>query len=161
MIPTIKSPAMKYKGTAIFFSLALMISCGQNSNNAETKTQTEKIETVQDESHPAQLGLNNGAKWEVNPEMMVYVAASEALVQNFDPSADEAYQTLASNLSENKDKLISSCTMKGASHDALHLWLEPYMGLLSELKKAETEETQKAAVDNIRDSFEAFHTFFQ
>lgn len=93
--------------------------------------------------------------------MMVYVTTSNSLVQNFNSVGADSYARLAAELEENKNRLISACTMKGPAHNALHLWLMPYIGHIDQLAKAETEAEQEQAVADLRQSFDTFQTYFE
>ncbi len=129
----------------LIFSLALilfLVSCGGNA-------------------HKGEIELNNGEKWKINAEMMPPLEASEKLVSTFIANDEKDYQTLAEKLKENNKLLISSCTMKGKSHDELHKWLHPYIGLLEELANAKDESQASQVVLEIEQSFVTFNQYFQ
>ena len=129
----------------IIFSLvlALFISgCGNNSDKGE-------------------IELNNGAKWKINAEMMPPLEASKKLIAEFAAHDEKDYKALAEKLKENNKLLISSCTMKGESHDELHKWLHPYMALIEELEDAENDNEANQVFKRIEQSFETFNQFFQ
>jgi hypothetical protein len=139
------------------------MGCTQ-SGQSEGETSYEEVtneSTTPIAPSPTELGLNMGEKWQVNPEMMVHVAASDSVLLNFDPGTENSYAQLATDLEKNKNLLISTCTMKGPAHDALHLWLMPYIGQIDQLSTAETDEDKSMAVVDLRQSFTTFHTYFQ
>ncbi len=105
--------------------------------------------------------LDNGAKWTVNTEMMPPIKASEKLISEFVASDKKDYHALARQLNKNIKLLISSCTMKGKSHDELHKWLHPYMTLVDELEDAEDESEANQVFGKIEGSFETFNQYFQ
>lgn len=128
----------------IIFSLVIIFflsSCGNRS--------TSPIE------------LNNGEKWKVNTEMMPPLKASEKLITEFVTTHKKDYKSLAENLKINNELLISSCTMKGKSHEELHKWLHPYMGLIEELSNADDESNANEIVLKIQTSFKTFNQHFQ
>jgi hypothetical protein len=153
----------------VIFIIALLLApgCGNRSDSADqSESGHEHADHDKEHAHDhgaesKSLQLNNGSKWQVNPEMMVYVAASEKLVGDFKPGPEGDYASLAKALDENKNQLIVNCTMQGASHDALHIWLEPYIGELSMLANAGSESEQSKALDAIKTSFDTFHNFFE
>lgn len=154
------------KSTALFsIILFLLTSCAQSTDSENSKTEKSLSEketpTTAAESEAEELSLNNGEKWQVNPEMMVHINASESLLQNSEPASDQDYADLAADLKENKNQLIYACTMKGPSHDALHLWLLPYIGRIDDLAEAESENDKKKAVTELRQSFDTFRTYFE
>lgn len=105
--------------------------------------------------------MNNGEKWKINAEMIPPLEASEKLISDFAAGDKEDYRSLVVQLKENNQLLISSCTMKGKSHDELHKWLHPYMVLLDELENVETEKESIELFEKIEQSFETFNQYFQ
>ena len=127
------------------FSLAIALffsSCGNNSPEAE-------------------LALNNGMKWEVNAEMMPPLEASTKLISEFAKNDKKDHQALAAKLKENNQLLISSCTMKGESHDELHKWLHPYLTLVEELENTDDSNEANQTFKKIEQSFQTFNQYFQ
>lgn len=155
---TMKLPVIPFIAATLFLA-----SCAESSStdNQTNKVETSTESTTEQASKPTELGLNNGAKWQVNPEMMVFVDASEQLVTDFSAASQDSYAELVIELEKNRDALISSCTMRGASHDALHLWLEPYMGQINQLKTAENEEEKSKTIAEIKASFQTFYAYFE
>jgi hypothetical protein len=107
------------------------------------------------------IELDNGEKWLINAEMMPPLRASEIIVSSFEASDLESYKSLAQELAENNKVLISSCTMKGKSHDELHKWLHPYMNMISDLGDTDNLENAGLIVNDIKKSFETFNQNFE
>ena len=129
----------------IIFSLLLTLffsSCGNNSKEVG-------------------LVLDNGLKWKVNVEMMPPLEASKELISEFGTNDKKDYKVLAGKLKENNKMLISSCTMKGKSHDELHKWLHPYMALVDELENTDDINEANQVFLKIEQSFETFNQYFQ
>ena len=129
----------------IIFPFALLLflfSCGNNLKNEP-------------------LELNNGEKWTINAEMLPAIETSEKLISDFAADDKKDYKALAKKLKENNQLLISSCTMKGKSHDELHKWLHPYMALINELEDAENLDEASQVFGKIQQSFETFNQYFQ
>ena len=114
----------------------LLWGCNSNSSpNSETPEQPNDNA----HAHETMLTLNNGQKWKADAPTNENVVDMRTIVQNFSavPHTDLSdYQILNSDLQKGVDKMIQECKMKGPDHDALHLWLEPLMKDVSELKKA-------------------------
>ena len=132
---------MYYKITFPIVLLLFLFSCGSSP--------TGPIE------------LNQGEKWKVNAEMMPPLAASEKLLSEYAANDEKDYKMLAKNLKENNKALISSCTMDGKSHEELHKWLHPYMGMVEELSDASDESKANEVVLKIEQSFKIFNQYFQ
>lgn len=129
----------------IFFYLGLLLlamNCGNNSNLLP-------------------LELNNGQQWIINSEMVPHIERSEKLVTQFMEDGDSNYLKLAEALKENNQLLISSCTMKGKSHDELHKWLHPYIKMVSDLSKAKSSNESKEILQQITNSFDTYHQYFK
>lgn len=139
---------------------ALFVGCDDNKKTEEKEEKEAEVVVKDDQQKesPEQLTLNEGEKWKVNEEMMPYITKSEQMVNDFE---GEDYQALAEDLLKLNNKLISSCTMKGTSHDQLHKWLRPHIELLKEFK-AQDDPTQSAEMlEEIKDSFKVFHQYFK
>lgn len=133
----------------------LILSC-----NSQPGTQNSKKEqaTIQDES---KLELNNGSKWKINPEMKPHIEASSQLLDDYVSKSSKDYTKLAGDLSRHTDELISSCTMQGPDHDALHKWLHPHMELIKELSKADDPGKADEIVSKLKASFSQFNQYFE
>lgn len=151
----------------LFIGLLGTIVATTSCNNQEPKS-TEKqeqniteAETPKEENASIDIELDNGAKWKVNPEMMVHVRASEGLVDSYVNAPQKDHEALAKELNSTVGLLTKSCTMQGKSHDELHKWLHPYMGLIKDLGNAKSDEEADQIVTTIQASFVIFNQYFE
>ena len=107
------------------------------------------------------IQLNNGEKWLVNAEMKPHVQLSSKIFSDYLAQSGSDYKKLATDLKDQNDQLIKSCTMKGESHDELHKWLHPHITLVSNLAEAEDATTAKSIVAQLEQSFKTYHNYFQ
>jgi hypothetical protein len=135
----------------------LLISC----NTSEVENVDQKEQSIATDYYKLVIELNEGEKWKVNEQMMPYLKSSEQLLIEFKKKESGDYKILASDLKETNNKLISSCTMKGKSHDALHLWLHPHLELVNELQDSKTEDEASLVMEKLNRSFLAFSNYFQ
>ena len=112
-------------------------------------------------SHDYGIELDNGQKWKVNPEMMPPIQASIQAIKAFEGQELNSYKELAKILGDNNQTLISSCTMTGKSHDELHKWLHPYIGMVDELANAKDQKDAASVFKNIKGSFDLFDQYFE
>ncbi len=148
--------------TKLILILALgffMFSCG----DAATKKSEEPTESVSHDEHQHSdevptVELNNGEKWTVNPEMTPFILDAEKILNGY---SNGNYKELAEQIEAKNQGLIKSCTMDGKSHDELHKWLHPHMGLIESLGDAENEQKANEIIAELKKSFEAYHTYFQ
>jgi len=142
------------------FLLALAITTMQcttkqasNENHNTTENVEETIETIE---------LINGQKWQVNFEMKPFIMQAEERFNAFTPSENlNDYLKLADDLKNFNNNLISSCTMKGKSHDELHKWLHPHLGLVKQLSTAQNTADANAVLAKLKASFENYHKYFE
>lgn len=105
-------------------------SCSNETRKENTRENTEKKET----STPPEQ------KWKINDEMIVHLKNMESSVLNFEGEELAEYHSLSDSLSKNIKLLLSSCTMKGKAHDALHSWLMPFFDLRDQLAESDDLE---------------------
>lgn len=158
------------------FSVTMLTSCEKkNSETVDHSTHgtTEQVadedhsqhetEAAAEESHAdtsATLELDNGKKWKTNAEMLPFVNKQEELLNGFEASKDD-YRLLAENLQKENDQLVQSCTMKGKSHDVLHVWLVDHLKKVDLLKKTETAEEAVAVTNELKKSMDTYHHYFE
>jgi hypothetical protein len=135
----------------------LLISC----STSEVENVDQNGQSIATDSYKLDIELNEGEKWKVNKQMMPFLKSSEQLLIEFKKKESSDYKILATELKETNNKLISSCTMKGKSHDALHFWLHPHLELVNELQDSKTEEEATLVMEKLNRSFLAFGNYFQ
>ncbi len=104
------------------------------------------------------IELNDGQKWKVNAEMTPFILEGEKILNEFN---NDDFKGLASQLKEQNNSLIKSCTMDGKSHDELHKWLHPHLEMVTELNEADNVEEANEIVNRLKVSFETYHTYFE
>lgn len=145
----------------------LLYACGNQKNEtAPAATQESKQETPKadsghaDHAHEA-IALNGGEKWKVADSMMLYIRTMEKAVTGFQPGTGADYKKLADLIDHNIEGLTENCTMKGPAHDELHKWLVPFMELSESFDEAKTTAEQQKLLEDMKQSFVAFNTYFQ
>ncbi len=148
------------KITISLLSLSFFIfSCGNNSHeNAEVHSETAAHEEYDHDKAKQSIELNNGQKWKVNTEMIPYVLDAEKAFREYD---NIDYKGLAKKLEEKNQGLIKSCTMDGKSHDELHKWLHPHLELVKSLSEAGEIKNANEIIEQLKESFKTYHTYFQ
>ena len=150
---------------AAFIALSI-IGC-TNETKEQPKAQEEKaLVEDQDQDHEeteaaTPIEFNNNEKWLVNNEMKPFVTKGSTLVDEYIASGKSDYQTLVTQLKDQNKQLISSCTMKGKSHDELHKWLAPHLKLVSDLEKTTNEAEAKELIVKLKSSYTLYDKYFQ
>ncbi|MEZ2415765.1 hypothetical protein ACA086_12430 [Muriicola sp. E247] len=134
---------------------------GRKKNN---EAQTE-IQTVETEHHPDSewvndIVLNNGIKWQANQETTDGVMAMLSLIDESKLSSSEDYQKLGDGLNEVKNTVVKECTMKGASHDNLHVWLQPLIEKIELLQNTGSVEEGAKLTSNIKEHLVGYYEYF-
>ena len=142
----------------------LFWSCGnpeKATSAKETEIHTEAHEANHYNESSDPLELNDGERWVVNEEMKPFVAKQEELLNTYTRTNQTDHQELASQLQEQNELLIQSCTMTGKSHDELHKWLHPHMETVQALGEAESQEEAEKIHADLKQSIDTYHTYFQ
>ena len=140
-----------------------------NSENKAGLTSTAKTERTvehsnEEEDHAGGLSLNQGSKWQTDESTRFHAANLNTLVDEFHKkeNADvESYHVFAATMQEELGGLVKDCKMKGADHEALHLWLEPVMKGVNDLKEAGTAEEGKHVGERLTINVQKFNQYFE
>lgn len=162
---------MKRKAFLLLAISLLIISCKEtkkeNSDEVENTT-----ETVDHGSHAVaaqeldnvwanDIVLNNGTKWQANKETTDGVEAMLLLINETNPSTIDDYKELGEKLNDVKNTVVEECTMKGPSHDNLHIWLYPLIKKIELLQHSETTTEGTETLTGITDNLNAYYTYFK
>ena len=90
--------------------------------------------------------LDHGAKWKMDSHTRNMFAS---MSERIDAGGD--LKKMGGQLNEDLQKLIQGCTMTGAAHDQLHLFLAPYITAINELSQQGTEEALEEAKHRLHD----------
>lgn len=160
---------MKLRNGLMLLSALIFFAC---NNGAETTAKTgdtavtekhEEHEADQHEEHTGKLSLNNGAKWQTDESTRTHAVKLNADIGAFNAKADadiSAFQSFAGDMQKELNSLVSDCKMKGPNHDALHLWLEPVLQDVSNLKKVTTIEEGKLGTEKLTNDVKKFNQYF-
>ena len=154
------------KAFSILLITALFaFGCNSSPLAPEVETTTHetdhKNETVTPSKHP--LALNNGEKWKADESTNNNVTALEKIVSDFRPTdqkTPEDYKVLHASLQGAIEKMVKECRMQGADHDALHLWLEPLMGMVKRLEGVTSAPAGTVLFEEIDGQIKLYRQFF-
>lgn len=100
-------------------------------------------------------------KWPIPAAMMAHLTSLEKDINAFSSIAAEDHANLAKRIDKQTDELISSCTMDGEAHNALHEWLMPFLELAQQHAESADPAIQQEKVLEMRRAFTAFHKRFE
>ncbi|HET8804084.1 MAG TPA: hypothetical protein VFM72_05860, partial [Aequorivita sp.] len=107
------------------------------------------------------IKLDGGNKWQSNIETNDGVDKMLKLINASNPITVEDYHNLASKLNDEKNVLVKNCTMKGASHDNLHIFLHPLIEKIEALGTVSTTEEGSKIITSIIENLEGYYNYFQ
>lgn len=148
----LNSKQMKQCVVIILLSVS-MIAC---TSKKQRNNNTEQHQHSQEE-----INLNNGSKWKVAENMVIYIQNIEKSIHNFETSEHKDYNDLANSIDTNLNKLTSNCTMTGKAHDELHKWLVPFIELSEKLNNASDIKEQEEIYHQLKTSFVTYNTYFE
>ena len=155
------------KYLTLFLSV-LLFACNQNAETSVTDQHNghEHAETEAVESHTAGEGpltLNNGAKWVSDESTDRNVAAMQQMAQQFKQTRDPQvtdFTNAGNQLGEGLQKMITECKMQGPDHDALHVWLEPLLSEVNQLKKVSDKNEGDSLFASIDNRLNVYQNYF-
>lgn len=149
-------------------TLLFFVSCKDQSKESDATTTIETRHETEHTAGPAmandwmsEIQLNDGSKWMANPETNEGVAKMQSLLKTSAPKNLTDYHTIADTLNHEKNYVIKECTMKGPSHENLHVWLLPLMEKIEALKDAKTLDEAQRIYKSIAQNVNAYTTYFQ
>lgn len=152
----------------IFWLIALVpifgISCGNDQQKEMRRGTTSEETTHEHDAAKDKLELNNGARWKADSSTNNNVRNLQAIVEKFNNSSERsinAYTSTAAELQTGLDKMIAECKMNGPDHDALHKWLEPLIGNVSNLKKSTNEEEATVIMKEVDGHLKLYAQYFE
>lgn len=125
---------------------------GEATNKEKDPSSTNEVvkDRKEDKIHQT---VDATRKWKLDPATRQNMSEIRQLVSQSLGREKE----LADSLEKAKDKLIRECRMRGADHEALHLWLEDFMKDLERLK----QDPSPVSVAALQKSLEEFDATFE
>jgi hypothetical protein len=139
--------------------LVMMLATFLSCNSEQTAEQRGNKPVNDKEDKVATVPLNNSAKWKADEATKKNVIAMVQVVNDSTYADAGKRKQLYTSLKAKIDTLVKECSMKGAEHDALHVWLENVLEDLKKLKEEDNEYSQayaalKKDISNFYQSFE-------
>lgn len=151
MIKNNKLPNM-YK-ILILIAAVVIIGCGDNPSDHNTHVANDNEEKHSNHA-PGMLTLNNGSKWKLDESTRDNIAEIKSYIS--DSSHFNDYTRGYEGLKMKSDNLIKECRMSGPDHDALHVWLSPFLKDMERLTKPGEEKEAYMAVSNHLKEFDNY-----
>ena len=152
------------KKIAIAAALAVMplITAGQGST-AYAENQAHEHGHAHHASHAGISGLelNHGERWEMDAHTRAMLEKMEAAFFAADHSKQAGLNSVGATLKAQMDELIAGCTMQGAAHDQLHVFLTGYIPTVDRLAEAGDYAAAREAAIQLKGHFETYKKYFR
>ncbi|WCO00680.1 hypothetical protein [Psychroserpens ponticola] len=140
-------------------SLIFIIGCKSDTKKGDSGYNPD-IETISIvDSLP--LKLNANKKWIANVETHKGLTKMNSIISAFKADNSTDYKTLGENLAQQTGYIIKHCSMKGESHDQLHIVLIPMLDEISVLREEDDDQKIKSAFYNLEQLINAYFKFFE
>jgi hypothetical protein len=137
----------------------LIVACSDNAAHLQPAKEAEQ-EEHKSASFSDKLKLNNNAKWRTDDATKENVVAMTIVINDSNNVGYNRSEQLVKQMQSRIDALLQQCKMKGADHDALHLWLELVMRDLKNVRASDEDGYQKSYAALKRD-VESFDVYFE
>ncbi len=153
---------MKTKITLLILLALTFMNCKQTVKEKakpQANTVTDKVPNLNND-WVGEMSLNNGIKWEANLETTLGVDAMGKLISETETRSLEDYRNLGNALNNIKNDIVQECTMTGASHDNLHVFLHPLIQKIEQLQKTPTTDVGATIKESIKGHLKSYYTYF-
>lgn len=146
-------------------AMLLTSGCGNDNQNStqqivasDTLQKTPLVKNESEEEAMGTLVLNNGDKWQANPETIKGVVQMQKLANDYlvNTNANDIKE-LGDNLEKEFSGILEKCTMTGEAHTQLHNYLLPLRDKIEGLKNSHKIEKVK----DIQSYLAEFKIYFQ
>ena len=131
--------------------LITMISC--KSNDADKNP-------LLNNNWETEIKLDGTNKWTANDETTEGVNKMLDILENLDTNPELDYAALGKDLKSEINTVIKKCSMKGPSHDNLHVFLMPLIDKVDALQEPKSIEENKALVESIFYHLKGYDRYF-
>lgn len=147
--------------TPILFLLVFAFGCSGNKKENHDHAHHDHGHEHHHHEAPAIEGavtLNNGERWETNPETNEGIDNMMALVAKEAANGPTDLEVLQTNLREEFNTILQKCTMKGESHNQLHNYLHPLKEKIDGLDQAQEDAH---AIEDLEQYLHTYKTYFR
>lgn len=107
------------------------------------------------------LQLNQGEHWEMDEHTRTMLVKMEKTFFAADHSTQAGLNAVGGELKAQMDELIDGCTMGGAAHDQLHVFLSEYIPTIDRLAQAGDYEAAREAAIELKGHLGTYKKYFR
>ena len=155
----------------------LVTACGDSNTDAQNETEHAKSEHPSGGEHPngdhptgdhptgehrtgdVELTLNDGKKWQLDDYTSTALNTMSDAFESVDASKLDplTLKAAGASLKKNIDEMIQGCTMTGAGHDQLHVYLNGLVPAVNSLGK----NGQVADAEKVQQQLALYRDYFE
>jgi hypothetical protein len=107
------------------------------------------------------LSLNHGERWKMDEHTRTMLVKMEKAFFASDHSTQAGLNAAGAGLKAQMDQLIAGCTMDGAAHSQLHLFLSEYIPTIDRLARAENYTAARKEAIELKGHFSTYKQYFR
>ena len=107
------------------------------------------------------LSLNHGERWKMDEHTRTMLVEMEKAFFASDHSNRAGLNAAGAGLKVQMDQLIAGCTMDGAAHSQLHLFLSEYIPTIDRLARAEDYAAARKEAIELKGHFSTYKQYFR
>ena len=142
------------------FIILLIATVVTSCKNTE-KEEVIDVNSLYSNAWVKEIELNDGNKWQANSETNEGILKMKNSIKTQSTNTLVEYFALVEQLNVDKNYVIKNCTMKGYSHDNLHVWLLPLIAKIDALSEAKTIEDAAKLKQSIKENMNAYFDYFE
>jgi hypothetical protein len=133
----------------------LLVGC--DGGGGEQASETPGHQT----SHGGTLTLNDGQKWVMDDHTRKMIAEIRSTVDGAAVADLEGAHSLGDTLQAKVNRLVQGCTMEGAAHDQLHVFLSQFIPAAGAMVSASSAQSGQESLERIRDLLAEYDRTFR
>ena len=153
---------MKWRTCFLVLMAGFAVACNtQHSHDAKPEDGAAATVQAATAAPSSDLELNNGNKWKADALTMLHARALQQIIDSALAQSPANHAATTARLEAELSKMVSDCKMKGPDHDALHLWLEPFMDMVKTYKQDSVEASQGTQLQALQQQARLFNMYFE
>jgi len=149
------------KKIVIAASLAVIPLISAGGSTAYAQNQSHEHGHHASATETSSLSLNHGERWKMDEHTRTMLVEMEKAFFASDHSTQAGLNAAGAGLKVQMDQLIAGCTMDGAAHSQLHLFLSEYIPTIDRLARAEDYAAAKKEAIELKGHFETYKQYFR
>ncbi|KAA3611172.1 MAG: hypothetical protein D8M58_14450 [Calditrichaeota bacterium] len=155
--------SIRFSGIIIFILLTIFIlACGNNKHSkVDSEQNNSEIHAHQIADSISGMQLNDGQKWLMDEHTRSSFKKMASTFSASDHSSIEGLQGVGVELRGQVNELLKGCTMDGAAHDQLHVFMMGYIPAVDSLSSSNNLELGQEQAIKVKEYLDAYSVYFE